>query len=80
MFSERFDFIVNLAAETRYGQSSAVYEERCTRLSQMCAQRAADIGVGRYIEMSTAQVLHIHWTQLMKRTFNVAVLFLHQGV
>ena len=50
------DFVVNLAAETRYGQSEEVYNERCTVLSRACAAKAAEVGVKKFIEVSTAQV------------------------
>jgi len=33
-----------------------VYEERCTTLSKLCAQKAAQSGVKKFIEVSTAQV------------------------
>ena len=51
-----FDYVFNLAAETRYGQAIPLYESRCTELSKLCAHRAAQIGCKRYVEMSTALV------------------------
>ena len=52
----RIDYVVNLAAETRYGQPDEVYTERCTNLSKVCAAKAAEVGVKKFIEVSTAQV------------------------
>lgn len=51
-----FDYVFNLAAETRYGQAVPLYESRCTELSKLCAQRAAQIKCRRYVEVSTALV------------------------
>ena len=51
-----FDYVVNLAAETRYGQPPQIYEERCTTLSKLCAQKAAQCGTKTFVEISTAQV------------------------
>ena len=52
----RIDYVVNLAAETRYGQPDEVYTERCTNLSKVCAAKAAEVGVKKFIEVSSAQV------------------------
>lgn len=51
-----FDYVFNLAAETRYGQAVPLYESRCTELSKLCAQRASLIKCLRYVEVSTALV------------------------
>jgi len=51
-----FDYVVNLAAETKYGHNDEVYKERVHHLSMACATEAAKHGVKRYIEVSTAQV------------------------
>uniref|UniRef100_A0A2C9L0A8 NAD-dependent epimerase/dehydratase domain-containing protein n=1 Tax=Biomphalaria glabrata TaxID=6526 RepID=A0A2C9L0A8_BIOGL len=51
-----FDFVINLAAETKYGQSEPVYKEGIFRLSMNCAELAAKHKVKKYIEVSTAQV------------------------
>lgn len=51
-----FDYVVNLAAETRYGQGNEVYEEHVYKLSLNCARKAAQCKVKRYVELSTAQV------------------------
>jgi len=52
----KFDIVFNLAAETKYGQSEAVYAEKILDLSTKCATEAAKQKVGRFIEISTAQV------------------------
>lgn len=51
-----FDYVINLAAETKYGHNEEVYAERVFNLSVICAKEAAARGVKRYIEASTAQV------------------------
>jgi len=51
-----YDFVFNLAAETRYGQPAALYDDRCRLLSKKCAERAKSSGVKRFVEMSTALV------------------------
>jgi nucleoside-diphosphate-sugar epimerase len=54
--NERFDYVVNLAAESKYGQPESVYDVRCTQLSVACAQKARAENVRRFIEVSTALV------------------------
>jgi len=51
-----FDYVINLAAETEYGQSDEVYKEHVYQLSINCAKKAAECKIKRYIEVSTAQV------------------------
>ncbi|KJE89679.1 NAD-dependent epimerase/dehydratase [Capsaspora owczarzaki ATCC 30864] len=51
-----FDFVINLAAETKYGQTEKIYEEKVLSLSVCVAKEAAKRGVKRFIEVSTAQV------------------------
>lgn len=52
----RFDYVINLAAETKYGHNDDVYRERVHHLSLACATEAAKQGVRKFIEVSTAQV------------------------
>jgi len=52
----QFDYVINLAAETKYGHNDEVYAERVEHLSMACAQEAAKHNVKRFIEVSTAQV------------------------
>ncbi|KAL8566462.1 hypothetical protein ACOMHN_015098 [Nucella lapillus] len=54
--SGTFDYVVNLAAETKYGQSEPVYHEGIVRLSENCAKVAARCQVKMYIEMSSGQM------------------------
>jgi len=51
-----FDLVFNLAAETKYGQTDAVYQEKVLELSVKCATEAAKLKVPKFIEVSTAQV------------------------
>jgi len=52
----RYDFVFNLAAETRLGQTNELYDERCRKLSKVCGERSKKGGVKRFVEMSTALV------------------------
>nr|XP_022309667.1 uncharacterized protein LOC111115277 isoform X1 [Crassostrea virginica]XP_022309668.1 uncharacterized protein LOC111115277 isoform X2 [Crassostrea virginica]XP_022309669.1 uncharacterized protein LOC111115277 isoform X3 [Crassostrea virginica] len=51
-----YDFVINLAAETKYGQSDAVYQEGTVNLSLNCAREAAKHNVRMFVEFSTGQV------------------------
>jgi len=52
----KFNIVFNLAAETKYGQTDAVYAEKVYDLSIKVGTEAAKQGVDRFIEVSTAQV------------------------
>jgi len=52
----KWNIVINLAAETKYGQTEAVYQEKILDLSVKCGTEAAKVGVDRFIEVSTAQV------------------------
>ena len=52
----RFNLVVALAAETKYGQPEAVYEAYVRDLRIACARKAAAENVDWYVEVSTAQV------------------------
>eukprot|EP01080_Neovahlkampfia_damariscottae_P005434 gene5434-9247_t len=52
----KFDWVVNLAGETKYGQEKAVYDKNIYELSLNCAKAAEEMGVEKFIEFSTAQV------------------------
>ncbi|PVD36434.1 hypothetical protein C0Q70_03418 [Pomacea canaliculata] len=54
---EPFDYVVNFAAETKYGQSEPVYHEGIVRLSENCARTAARCNVQMYVELSSGQML-----------------------
>jgi nucleoside-diphosphate-sugar epimerase len=53
---EKFDIVFNLAAETKYGQTEEVYQEKVLGLSKRAGETAAEFGVSKFIEVSTAQV------------------------
>ncbi|EGC36085.1 hypothetical protein DICPUDRAFT_97694 [Dictyostelium purpureum] len=52
----KFNYVFNLAGETKYGQTDAVYNEKVYDVSIKCATEAAKVGVDKFIEVSTAQV------------------------
>jgi len=52
----KFDYVFNLAAETKYSQTEEVYNERVLLLSVNCAKEAAKQGVKAFVEVSTAQI------------------------
>ncbi|GFN83291.1 Dtdp-glucose 4,6-dehydratase [Plakobranchus ocellatus] len=78
-----FDFVINLAAETKYGQTEPVYKEGIERLSLNCAEVAARHKVKMFVEVSTGQVYpgdkkamveesHVDpWTNLAKHKLEV---------
>jgi len=52
----KWDFVINLAGETKYSQTDEVYKENIIDVSVTCANGAAKRSVQRFIEVSTAQV------------------------
>jgi len=78
----QWDFVFNLAAETKYGQTDEVYKENLYDLAVMCATVAAKVGVTRFIHVSSAQVYDSGkkpseepdkikpWTKMAKAHFN----------
>ncbi|EFA80170.1 NAD-dependent epimerase/dehydratase family protein [Heterostelium album PN500] len=52
----KFNYVFNLAGETKYGQTEAVYNEKVFEVSDKCATEAAKVGVDKFVEVSTAQV------------------------
>jgi len=56
VFEGDWDFVVNLAGETKYSQTPEVYKENIIDVSKTCGTEAAKKGVSRFIEVSTAQV------------------------
>lgn len=52
----KFNLVFNLAAETKYGQTEEVYQEKVFDLSVKCATEAAKRAVDKFVEVSTAQV------------------------
>lgn len=51
-----FDYVFNFAAETKYSQSSEVYEDHILNLSVNCAKEAAKQNVKVFVQFSTAEV------------------------
>jgi len=54
----KFDYVINLAGETKYSQTDEVYKENIIDVSVTCGKAAARIGAKRFIEVSTSQVYH----------------------
>jgi len=52
----KWNYVFNLAGETKYSQTEAVYKENIYDLSVRCARVAAKHGVDRFIEISTGQI------------------------
>lgn len=52
----KWDYVINLAGETKYSQADAVYQENIIDVSVTTAKAAAAAGVKKFIEVSTAQV------------------------
>ena len=52
----KFDYVLNLATETKLGLSREVYDERVYQVSMNCAKYAKDCGAKMFVEFSTAQV------------------------
>lgn len=51
-----WDFVINCAAETRYGQTDPIYKEGILKLSINCANESARQKVKRYIELSSGNM------------------------
>nr|CAH0111561.1 unnamed protein product [Daphnia galeata] len=51
-----WDFVINLAAETKHNQTRAVYEQGTVPLSIGCAELAAKHKVKRYVELSDSHL------------------------
>jgi len=56
MAGQSFDFVFHLAAETKYGQTDAVYEEKIFDVAKKCSEEAIRQRVKKFIYVSTAQV------------------------
>ena len=54
--SGKWDVLINLAAETKYGQTEEVYKEKVLDVLKKCTDEAKKIGIPRWVEVSTAQV------------------------
>eukprot|EP00767_Chilomastix_cuspidata_P008222 gnl/Chilomastix_cuspidata/936.p2 GENE.gnl/Chilomastix_cuspidata/936~~gnl/Chilomastix_cuspidata/936.p2 ORF type:complete len:362 (+),score=182.93 gnl/Chilomastix_cuspidata/936:577-1662(+) len=54
--AEGFDFVVNLAAETKLGFNTDIYDEQITKVAIRAANRAASIKVKKFVHVSDAHV------------------------
>jgi len=52
----KFNYVINLAGETKYSQADPVYQENIIDVSVTCAKEAASKGVTKFVEVSTAQI------------------------
>jgi len=52
----KYNYVFNLAAETKYGQSDEVYNEKVLDVAKKCAEEAKKVGVDKFIEVSTGQL------------------------
>jgi nucleoside-diphosphate-sugar epimerase len=52
----KYDYVINLAAVTKYSQAKEVYDANIVELAQVTAAEAAKVGCKRFIHVSTAQV------------------------
>lgn len=52
---EKFDYVINLCGETRFGMKDADYESKCTAPASAVAEMAAG-KIKKWVEVSTAQV------------------------
>jgi nucleoside-diphosphate-sugar epimerase len=52
----KWEYVINLAAATKYSQAKEVYDANIVAVSTACAAAAKKFGAKRYIEVSTSQV------------------------
>ncbi len=52
----QFSLVINLASETQYGHFESKYDRNILQLRTLCATAASQLGVEKYIEVSTSQV------------------------
>lgn len=56
----KFNYVFNLAAETKYGQTDEVYEQKVFDVVVKVGDAAKKHGVDKFVELSTAQVYQPH--------------------
>ncbi|CAG0915012.1 unnamed protein product [Notodromas monacha] len=54
--AESYDFVINLAGETRLGLAGQIYEDGIYKLSLNCAEAAAKASAKKYIELSSGMM------------------------
>lgn len=52
----KYDYVINLAAVTKYSQAKEVYDANIVELAEVTAKEALATGAKRYIHVSTSQV------------------------
>jgi len=52
----KWDYVINLCGETRFGLMEAEYKLKCLDSATKCSKYAKEQGVGKWVEVSTAQV------------------------
>jgi nucleoside-diphosphate-sugar epimerase len=52
----KWEYVINLAAATKYSQNKEVYDANIVAVSAACAAGAKKYGVKKYVEVSTSQV------------------------
>jgi len=52
----KFNYVINLCGETRFGLQEDDYKQRCVEPAKKCAEAAAKMGVEKFVDLSTAQV------------------------
>ncbi len=52
----KYDYVFNLCGETRFGLTDKDYQVKCVDTAERCAKAAAENGVKKWVEVSTAQV------------------------
>jgi nucleoside-diphosphate-sugar epimerase len=53
---EKFDYVINLCGETRFGLHDQEYKDKCVTPAVGCGKAAADMKVQKWVEVSTAQI------------------------
>lgn len=54
---ETVDYVFNCAGETKNCQTDPIYKEGIYKLSIKCAEESAKIGVKRYVELSSGNLV-----------------------
>jgi nucleoside-diphosphate-sugar epimerase len=52
----KFDYVINLCGETRFGLPEEDYQKKCVNTAVECAKAASSMGITKWVEVSSAQV------------------------
>jgi nucleoside-diphosphate-sugar epimerase len=52
----KFDYVINLCGETRFGLPEDDYQKKCVNTAVECAKAASSMGITKWVEVSTSQV------------------------